>query len=375
MRILFSSLGAYGHLFPLVPLALAARELGHQAIIGTAATLHPALAAAGLDVTAIGLSLDEAVETARNRGLTDPADMYFEVFGHLLPTTMMADLQPVLAAGEIDLVVHGLASPIAAIAARLAGVPTAVAAYGRFPGPPLSEVMFPAYREMAAQYGVAVSEPRTMDGPFIDICPPSLQLSGFAPPSPTLLTRPVSWSPPEPLPRVLEQRDPERPLVYVTLGTVFAAPEIFSVIIDGVAREEVDLLVTTGPNVDPAQLGEVPGNVTVLRWAPQDAILPLANVVVHHGGSGTTLGAAGHGIPQLLLPQGGDQHPNAGALVQAGCGLQLDTGRDDAAAVASAVRTLLQDQAIATAARRLAAEIAAMPHPRDTVARLARIIA
>ena len=41
-------------------------------------------------------------------------------------------------------------------------------------------------------------------------------------------------------------------------------------------------------------------------------------LVVHHGGSGTMLGALAHGLPQLRRPQGADQFLNAEALLPTG---------------------------------------------------------
>ena len=55
MRIVFASIGAHGHLYPLVPLALAARELGHQAVMATAEQFHPGLKQAGLETVTASL--------------------------------------------------------------------------------------------------------------------------------------------------------------------------------------------------------------------------------------------------------------------------------------------------------------------------------
>jgi len=55
-----------------------------------------------------------------------------------------------------------------------------------------------------------------------------------------------------------------------------------------------------------AEIGDVPENVIVRSWVPQADLLRLVDVIVHHGGSGTTLGALTVGAPQLILPQGAD---------------------------------------------------------------------
>ena len=59
-----------------------------------------------------------------------------------------------------------------------------------------------------------------------------------------------------------------------------------------------------------ASLGDVPPSVHLERFVDQAAVLRSVDLVVHHGGSGTMLGAAAHGRPQLVLPLGADQFYN-----------------------------------------------------------------
>jgi UDP:flavonoid glycosyltransferase YjiC (YdhE family) len=99
--------------------------------------------------------------------------------------------------------------------------------------------------------------------------------------------------------------------------------------------------------------------------------LPHVDVVVHHGGSGTTLGALTVGAPQLLLPQGADQFANADAVTAAGAGLRLLPGELSAEAIADHVRKLLSRQGNhRDAARLIAGEIARMPSPDEVARRL-----
>jgi UDP:flavonoid glycosyltransferase YjiC (YdhE family) len=94
---------------------------------------------------------------------------------------------------------------------------------------------------------------------------------------------------------------------------------------------------------------------------------------VHHGGSGTMLGALAHGLPQLLIPQGADQFINAQALAPTGAALSLLPEQISPDAVAAALRELLDEQSFRDAARRIAAEIDAMPAPAKVVAELERL--
>ena len=85
------------------------------------------------------------------------------------------------------------------------------------------------------------------------------------------------------------------------------------------------------------------------------------NVIVHHGGAGTTFGALAHGVPQVILPQGADNYEHAAMCEQAGTAITLRPAMLDAANLAAAVRRVVLDETDATSSRRCADEIAAMP--------------
>ena len=137
---------------------------------------------------------------------------------------------------------------------------------------------------------------------------------------------------------------PSRPLVYVTMGTEFnKKPEIFRSILDGLAGEPFEVVVTVGASGDPAALGPVGDNVRVERFVPQSRLLPHAAVFVSHGGSGALLGGLNAGVPMLAIPQGADQFLNAETIVEHGLGLRLLPDELSPAAVRDAVRQLVED--------------------------------
>jgi UDP:flavonoid glycosyltransferase YjiC (YdhE family) len=59
MRILFTSFPAYGHLHPLVPLALAAIRAGHDVRLASGPHLVAWAGQCGLNASAIGLNEDD----------------------------------------------------------------------------------------------------------------------------------------------------------------------------------------------------------------------------------------------------------------------------------------------------------------------------
>lgn len=62
--------------------------------------------------------------------------------------------------------------------------------------------------------------------------------------------------------------------------------------IDGLAAQDVAVLLTVGVNGDIDALGPPPPYTRVERFVPQGAVLDHCAAVVSHGGSGTTLGRA-----------------------------------------------------------------------------------
>ncbi|WP_327042855.1 glycosyltransferase [Micromonospora ureilytica] len=324
MRVLFASLASVGHTYPLIPLAIAARDAGHEVHFAAGPEVHAPLAAHGLRPFR-------------------PGDAFYEVYAE--------DLAPELARLRPDLVVHEWGLPGAAVAARRAGIPGLWHGFGR---------MFPE--------GIGLELPtrnaEVVGRPHLDIWPPSLQDKGFLATECRIELRPVAFSTPAPLPELVNRRT-SRPLIYLTLGTAFGTPELLRTAIAGLATLDAQVVVAAG-RVPVEQLGEIPDQVSVHQWVSQAELLPLVDAVVHHGGSGTTLAALAAGVPQLMLPQGADQFANADTLAAAGVALRLLPGQVDAYAIAEQVHRLLPRQGNAEqrdAARAVAEEIAAMPSP------------
>jgi hypothetical protein len=86
-----------------------------------------------------------------------------------------------------------------------------------------------------------------------------------------------------------------------------------------------------------------PDNVHIERFVAQSEVLPLVDLIVHHGGTGTVLGALQAGLPQLLLPQGADQFINAEILITAGAVRALTNEAQQPGAIGEAVQALLGD--------------------------------
>jgi UDP:flavonoid glycosyltransferase YjiC (YdhE family) len=377
VRILFSSLQTHGHTYPLVPLAVAARKLGHDVTFVTGEAFADALTAHGIEHVTGGLGMREAFAVAQDGVPVGQAQdvrphVIPRVFGSVLPRRFAADLKPIIADRKPDLIVHELANAGAGLAAKVAGLPALCHSFGRMWQPDdIGSLAQSHLGEVAADFGVSVPSDDLMvlGNPYVDICPASVQDPAFLARSPKRIElRPVPFAEPGDLPSwVLEHREP---LVYLTLGTAFGDAGVLRTAIEGLAAVDARVLVAAGPTVEADALGDVPDNVVVVPWVPQADLLPHVDLVVHHGGSGTTLGTFGVGVPQLIVPQGADQFSNAEMVVGAGLGDQLIGDDLTAEAITAKARRLLTDEAVHGAARAIADEVAAMPSPHDVARRL-----
>ncbi|MEV4346931.1 nucleotide disphospho-sugar-binding domain-containing protein [Actinoplanes sp. NPDC049596] len=94
-----------------------------------------------------------------------------------------------------------------------------------------------------------------------------------------------------------------------------------------------------------------------------------------HGGAGTVLGSLAEGLPLVVVPQGADQFVQGAAVERAGRGVATAPGHPDPEQLRSAVRTVLEDTAIAGAADAVQKEIAGMTPPDKVAEKLTRALA
>jgi UDP:flavonoid glycosyltransferase YjiC (YdhE family) len=375
MQVLFATLAAYGHVFPLIPLADAIRSQGHDVLFATGAEFGPLLTRAGLPNVAVGSPLNCTRTFARGTRVggdslsTEQSQWLIgRVFGSDIPRETYTELGSVIRDFSPDLVVYDVFNVGAGLAAHTAGVPALCHGVGRAPAGKLAEVIGYHLRAFVGELGVRVPEDfmLTLGDPSLDICPPSLQRPDFLAIGNRVELRPVAYAESGELPAIARGSR----LAYVTLGTVFGAPDILRTVIDGLAPSGMHVLVATGPTVHADELGPLPDSVTVHRWVPQARLWPHVDLAVHAGGSGTVLGALAAGVRQIILPQGWDQLTNARALERAGAARQLLRDQISAAAVADLAEQVLTDESFAERLQAIKAEIEHMPAPAELARRL-----
>ena len=159
---------------------------------------------------------------------------------------------------------------------------------------------------------------------------------------PSVWDRPIDWE----IPSWLANMPPNKPLVYVSLGTVFNTRlSVFRKIIRALGQLDVFGLVVTGPGCPPDIFSAVPSNVRIEAYIPQTALQTepktRPRLIISHAGVNTVLTALSDGIPLLCIPLGADQPDNAQRCVDAGAGLRLDRHLLTTTRLKRAIHTIL----------------------------------
>ncbi|MEU9987293.1 macrolide-inactivating glycosyltransferase [Streptomyces sp. NPDC048045] len=162
-----------------------------------------------------------------------------------------------------------------------------------------------------------------------------------------------------------EQGDWQRPagaekVVLVSLGSAFTKQP-------GFYRECLrafqdlpgwHLVLQIGRHVDPAELGEVPGNAEVHSWVPQLAVLRQADLFVTHAGAGGSQEGLATATPMIAVPQAADQFGNADVLQSLGVARNLPTEEATADRLREAALTLTGDPEVARRLKEIRAGMA-----------------
>gem|GEM_PF-2570400 len=121
MRLLFTSFPAYGHLHPLAPLALAARDAGHDVRLAIGPDLVRWAKSCGIDAYPVGLGFDDVHQLARSRYPGDDWDMH--MFTDIWVRAALPDLLASSATWQPELVVHEELECAGVLLATILGIP------------------------------------------------------------------------------------------------------------------------------------------------------------------------------------------------------------------------------------------------------------
>ena len=367
MRILAAcSLGGAGHFNPLVPFLRAARRRGDEVLAVAPPALREMVESAGFPFRAGGEPPEEQVAAIRERLPVVPAAEASvlgnrELFGRLATDAMLAGMEDAWDDWGPELVLRDPTEYASAVLAARTRTPVAQVAIS------LAEVeagsiavAAPALEEH--RQGL-VSELRAQ--PYLTRFPASLDPSAFA--------DTVRFHEPREAPASLPDwwGGSHAPLIYLTFGTVLGhmsiAAETYAMALSAVERLSARVLLTVGRRFDASTLGPVPANVHVEHWVDQARVLDHAELVVCHGGSGTTLAALAAGVPLVMVPLFADQFENARRVAHARAGLVVEARAPE---ITEGIEAALGDVTYRHGAHDIAAEMAATATVEDVLARL-----
>ena len=139
-------------------------------------------------------------------------------------------------------------------------------------------------------------------------------------PASVQVTGPMAFEVPHP---EIELPPGEAPLVLVAPSTAHdSGNHLVRTALAAFADEPVRVVATTN-RVHPQSAIAVPANAVLVDWLSYSQLMPIAALVVSHGGHGTVARALGAGTPVLIYPITGDMGETAMRLDWAGAGLSL----------------------------------------------------
>jgi MGT family glycosyltransferase len=162
-------------------------------------------------------------------------------------------------------------------------------------------------------------------------------------------------------------------LVYLSLGSLGSADvELMKRLVDVLSRSPHRIVVSKGPQHAEIDLAD---NMWGEEFLPQPALLPLADVVITHGGNNTTTECFHFGKPMVALPLFWDQYDNAQRVHETGFGVRLPTYEFEADDLLGALDRLLADDDLGARLRGIAARAQASPGTSQAAGLIERIAA
>lgn len=117
-------------------------------------------------------------------------------------------------------------------------------------------------------------------------------------------------------------------VVYITLGTVFNNdPEFYKICIEAFRNRSEMVVIPVGSSIDPAELHDIPQNVTVVKFAPQLEVLKNAKLMITVGGAGSVGDAIFYKVPMIVIPSMIEQELNALQVERHKVGIYLKRNR------------------------------------------------
>ncbi|WP_328813012.1 glycosyltransferase [Rhodococcus sp. NBC_00297] len=367
-----------GHAFPAIALAKALTAAGETAVVYTGHRWLDAARADGVDTRLLpGLEPrpeDDDADAGRriHERAAHMSSMLLRVLSEAAPDLVVSDILTAgggLAAERlgvpwVELSPHPLYRPSVSLPPIGSGLAPGTGLRGR-----LRDTVMRALTDRSVRAGLAqrararegVGLPASDPGPARRLVAtiPALEVPRTDWPAEARVVGPLLW---EPTTALLDPPPGTEPLILLAPSTAATgAVSMVEATVEATAASRARgrsrrLVITT--------VDDVPAGLP--SWAVgglgrQDALLPLASVVVCGGGHGMLAKALSAGVPVVVIPGGGDQWELANRAARQGSATIVRPVSADA--VAEAIDRVLNDSTYAAAAGRAAATAAAVEDP------------
>lgn len=383
MRVLIATNPFFGHFTPMVPLARALQERGHDVLIASEPQFASVVEGHGLRPVGVGrdLTVDDMLAAVPDifDVLPQDQDAYARprIFVELRAHNVFDDLDALVRKWAPDVVIRESGEFASWAIAESLSLPHLTVNVGAGSSVQVSDaLMGPWFRELGKRAGIA------------DLTAASLYRYGLFSYEPfgyydwdsdlaVVKFRPDPVTVADSLGELGEALAAleDRPLVYATLGTEFFNADVMTAIISGLVDGDWNVLVATGNQADPATIDPRAPNVIVSNWVPQDAVLDRAAAVVTHGGAGTVTSCLVRGVPVVCVPQGADQFEHARRVVELELGVNLAPDQRSPEEIAAAVARVLADPGYRARGAQLAADTARLPGARESAIHVEKLVA
>ncbi len=152
-----------------------------------------------------------------------------------------------------------------------------------------------------------------------------------------------------------ESRGHGRPLIYISLGTLFNTnPGFYRACFEALGAMACEVVLSGGGSDWLFEtFKEFPPNFTVEKFVPQLEVLKRADLFITHGGSNSISEAMFFEVPVIVVPQGGDSPLVGRRVAQLKTGLCIRNSRLNAASLKQAVAQILGDDSFSKNVRRI----------------------
>lgn len=158
------------------------------------------------------------------------------------------------------------------------------------------------------------------------------------------------------------EKEKERPLIYISLGTVINdRPDFYTKCMDALKDLNADVVISCGNAIDRDALGALPEQIKVYPYVDQLTVLAKADVFITHCGMNSVSESLYMAAPMVLYPQTNEQNAVARRVTEIGAGMLL--AEDSSEGIRAAVQEILNNKAYANAAADCSADFRACSGP------------